>query len=113
MPASFDDVSNLRPVPDHQEVFVEKDGINSVIVELLDDSHLGKGMEEAARFYFNDLATANEASASEVLVLKNLGVEGGGFDHGSERALLIGAQNTINKSAASKAGSSEKTVVVM
>lgn len=114
VPKTFDDVSNLRPVPDHQEVFVERDGVNSVIVELLDDTHLDKGLEEAARFYFADLATANEAAGSEVLQFKTLGVEGGsGGDHGSERCFLIGAQNTINKSAASRAGSDEKQTVVM
>ena len=42
VPRDFDDVSNLRPVPDHQEVYVQRNGINSIIVELLDDQHFDK-----------------------------------------------------------------------
>lgn len=46
IPEGYDDVSNIRVVPDHQEVFVEKDWINSLIIELLDDAHMDKNMSK-------------------------------------------------------------------
>ncbi|KAI0475010.1 Mog1p/PsbP-like protein [Xylariaceae sp. FL0804] len=34
LPSNFADVSQLRQVPDHQEVFIDKDGFTSIIVEI-------------------------------------------------------------------------------
>jgi hypothetical protein len=42
LPTSYDDVSNFRQVPDHQEVWVDRDSNTSLIVELLDlDEEVG------------------------------------------------------------------------
>jgi hypothetical protein len=35
MPASFEDISGYRTVPDHQEVFVDKESNTSVTIEIL------------------------------------------------------------------------------
>lgn len=34
LPEHFADVSRLRQVPDHQEVYIDKDGFTSIIVEI-------------------------------------------------------------------------------
>jgi hypothetical protein len=65
IPTSFEDVSNLRQVPDHQEVYMDKDSEMSFIIELLafEDtvSHA-----DAAQYFFDDLASCNEAVEKSV-----------------------------------------------
>jgi hypothetical protein len=59
LPETYEDVSILREIPDHQEVFVDKDSEVSLIVELLE--HDGTVSDEnAPTYYFKDLATCNE-----------------------------------------------------
>ena len=59
LPETYEDVSVLREVPDHQEVFVDRDSEVSLIVELLE--HDGTvGDEQAAQHYFKDLASFND-----------------------------------------------------
>lgn len=58
MPTTMTDVSEFRQVPDNQEVYSDVDTGATIIVELL--SRQAKvSDEEAARFFFMDLATAN------------------------------------------------------
>jgi len=65
LPAGFEDVSALRQVPDHQEVFLHKDMDISFIVELLSgDADVSD--EEAASYYFTDLSEVNEAESSTI-----------------------------------------------
>ena len=68
IPKSFEDVSVVRQVPDHQEVYVDKLSEMSMIIELLsyDVSVPDSG---AALFYFDDLAKCNEAN--ETLIDSN------------------------------------------
>jgi hypothetical protein len=35
LPASFQDLSGFRPVPDHQEVFVDKQSNTTITIEIL------------------------------------------------------------------------------
>jgi len=35
LPGSFEDISQYRPVPDHQEVFVDKNSNSSIMIEIL------------------------------------------------------------------------------
>mmetsp|Transcript_14202 Transcript_14202/g.31859 ORF Transcript_14202/g.31859 Transcript_14202/m.31859 type:complete len:207 (-) Transcript_14202:175-795(-) len=66
LPRPFKDVSDLRQVPDHQEVFVDQDSEASLIVELLSlDADVAD--EHAVQHYFNQLAEHNEAATSAVL----------------------------------------------
>ena len=59
LPETFEDVSVLREIPDHQEVFVDRDSEVSLIVELLE--HDGTISDEhAPTYYFKDLATCND-----------------------------------------------------
>jgi len=66
LPAGFEDVSALRQVPDHQEVFVHKERDMSFIVELLSgDAEVPDA--EAAAYYFEDLSEVNEAESSVIV----------------------------------------------
>ncbi len=61
----FEDVSSLRDIPDHQEVFLHHDSEASIIVELLD---LEKDASESniLSHYFTDLAKHNDCQNYEI-----------------------------------------------
>ena len=60
LPVAFEDVSAVRQVPDHQEVFVDRDSEMSFIVELV--SYDGDVSDaDAPGYYFTDLGQCNEA----------------------------------------------------
>ena len=66
LPSRLEDVSVVRQVPDHQEVFVDKASDISLIVEIL--SHADEvSNEEAARYHFDDLAQCNSAVSTDVM----------------------------------------------
>ena len=65
MPVSFDDVSVVRQVPDHQEVFVHKDSEMSLIIELLQYDETVSD-DKAALHYFEDLSLCNEAQQTKI-----------------------------------------------
>jgi len=65
--AEYADVSDVRQVPDHQEVFIHKDNEVSIIVELLQyDDELPDTLV-ALRHYYDDLVEVNEATENKVL----------------------------------------------
>ncbi|XP_028840171.1 ran guanine nucleotide release factor isoform X1 [Denticeps clupeoides] len=60
VPHGAQDVSELRQVPDNQEVFAHRHTDQSIVVELLE--HQGHVEDEgAARYHFEDLAESNHA----------------------------------------------------
>ncbi|KAG7260453.1 hypothetical protein CRUP_008804 [Coryphaenoides rupestris] len=60
IPHGAQDVSELREVPDNQEVFAHRHTDQSLVVELLEfQSHVED--RDAARYHFDDLAGSNEA----------------------------------------------------
>jgi hypothetical protein len=65
LPKHLSDVSQIRHVPDHQEVFVDTAKVvdRSLIVEILeyDASVHQKGEDHAAKFHYEELAKDNEA----------------------------------------------------
>ncbi|KAH7515926.1 uncharacterized protein LOC125418413 [Ziziphus jujuba] len=65
-PNRFQDVSNIRQVPDHQEVFVDPARDESLIFELLDLKH-DVGDNGSATWFLQDLATEQEAEGSMVV----------------------------------------------
>lgn len=65
LPDTFEDVSSFRQVPDHQEVFVDKNSDMSFILEILQSADSLKD-SDAASFHFNDLATCNEAEEVQI-----------------------------------------------
>ena len=66
LPPSYGDVSNVRQIPDHQEVFVDNESEASVIVELLQLESSFQDLE-AIRHHFQDLADANEATDTKII----------------------------------------------
>ncbi|GAA5835593.1 hypothetical protein JCM9279_004590 [Rhodotorula babjevae] len=69
IPPSFLDASDLRQVPDTQEVFLAPDSDLSLIVEVLElvkDEGSADDLEAAARFLFSSLAHDNSALSSTV-----------------------------------------------
>lgn len=67
----FDDVSRLREVPDHQEVFLYTSHDISLIVELLDLDKVHAD-DTALRYHFEELARVNESFQSTILSEKLL-----------------------------------------
>lgn len=65
-PLRFQDVSNIRPVPDHQEVFADPNRDESLIFELLDLKR-DVGDDGSAIWFLRDLATEQDAEGSMVL----------------------------------------------
>ncbi|XP_052174987.1 uncharacterized protein LOC127789926 isoform X2 [Diospyros lotus] len=62
-PLRFQDVSNIRQVPDHQEVFVDPARDESLIFELL-DLKLDVADTGSATWFLQDLATEQEAEGT-------------------------------------------------
>ncbi|XP_012690281.1 ran guanine nucleotide release factor [Clupea harengus] len=61
IPPSAQDISELREIPDNQEVFAHRDTDQSIIVEMLEyQSHVED--EDAAKYHFEDVAGSNKAS---------------------------------------------------
>ncbi|XP_059936522.1 ran guanine nucleotide release factor isoform X2 [Mesoplodon densirostris] len=80
LPPGAIDVSDLRPVPDNQEVFCHRVTDQSLIVELVELQAHVQG-EEAARYHFEDVGGVQEARAVQVeavqpLLLENLALRG-------------------------------------
>ncbi|KAG8366335.1 hypothetical protein BUALT_Bualt17G0069200 [Buddleja alternifolia] len=70
-PLRFEDVSNTRQVPDHQEVFVDPNRDESLIFELL-DLKADVADQGSATWFLQDLA--NEQDAEGTTVLEQSGV---------------------------------------
>ncbi|KAF2851261.1 Mog1p/PsbP-like protein [Plenodomus tracheiphilus IPT5] len=54
LPSGFADASQIRQIPDHQEVYLDASGYSSIVVEILE--YVDKGSDEAAlQYHFGDL----------------------------------------------------------
>ncbi|KAH7394155.1 hypothetical protein DE146DRAFT_617170 [Phaeosphaeria sp. MPI-PUGE-AT-0046c] len=54
LPSNFADTSQIREVPDHQEVYLDADGYSSIVIEILE--YVDKSSdEEALQYHFADL----------------------------------------------------------
>ncbi|KAL0947141.1 hypothetical protein HGRIS_013269 [Hohenbuehelia grisea] len=65
LPTSLIDASDLRQVPDTQEVFLYPDSSISVIVEIL-ERVAASSFADAAKFHFDSLAHDNSATGTQV-----------------------------------------------
>ncbi|MCJ1471531.1 hypothetical protein MMC13_000171 [Lambiella insularis] len=54
MPSTFVDASNFRPVPDNQEVYLDADGLVSIIVEITERVTQVATNEEAMQYHLED-----------------------------------------------------------
>ncbi|XP_073507106.1 ran guanine nucleotide release factor [Phyllobates terribilis] len=72
LPPSVQDVSDLREIPDNQEVFVHPRTDQSIVVELL-EYQWGVSDPDAARYHFEDVAASNDAEGrADVLTVEPL-----------------------------------------
>ncbi|PSS28732.1 Ran guanine nucleotide release factor [Actinidia chinensis var. chinensis] len=76
-PMRFQDVSNIRQVPDHQEVFVDPARDESLIFELL-DLKLDVADNGSATWFLQDLASEQDAEGAMVIEQSGV-VEAGGL----------------------------------
>ncbi|KZF18907.1 Mog1p/PsbP-like protein [Xylona heveae TC161] len=60
LPSAFVDASNIRQVPDHQEVYLDKDGYTSIIFEITERVNDFNTDEEALSYHLQDIAEADE-----------------------------------------------------
>jgi len=87
------DASDLRQVPDTQEVFLYPDSSKSLILEVLQRVE-PTGSDEAARFHFDSIAHDNEAISRTVGEIRTVSNDRG--DNMPSPILLDGTQ-TVNK----------------
>eukprot|EP00877_Chromochloris_zofingiensis_P006208 jgi/Chrzof1/1840/Cz10g23090.t1_PPD8[v5.2] len=73
LPARFVDISDVRPVPNNQEVFADANRDQSFVVEIVEHSPVSD--DAAGRFVFEDLAAANNATHSAIEEIRTLGPE--------------------------------------
>jgi hypothetical protein len=59
------DASDARPVPDHQEVWLERDADLSLVIEILERAEAADA--DCAAFHFEDVAGSNEAVGTSVI----------------------------------------------
>uniref|UniRef100_A0A7S3EBG5 Ran guanine nucleotide release factor n=1 Tax=Rhodosorus marinus TaxID=101924 RepID=A0A7S3EBG5_9RHOD len=64
LPEEFEDMSDVRLVPDYQEVFADADTDRSVIIECMQTGLCGP--ERAAAWHFENLVSEMEAQNSEI-----------------------------------------------
>ncbi|KAM9310996.1 ran guanine nucleotide release factor [Gastrophryne carolinensis] len=67
LPPRIQDVSDLREIPDNQEVFAHPHTDQSIIVELLEYQD-GMSDPDAARYHFEDVAASNDAQGKAEVV---------------------------------------------
>ena len=54
LPSTFTDVSEMRQVPDHQEVWLDSEGFTSIVIEILE--RVEKPDLAALQYHLEDLA---------------------------------------------------------
>ncbi|KAK4889530.1 hypothetical protein LTR27_011705 [Elasticomyces elasticus] len=63
LPSNFADVSGLRQVPDHQEVYLDKDGYTSIVVDILERVEK-ENDQEALKYHLKDLVQEDEGEVT-------------------------------------------------
>lgn len=109
-PLRFTDVSDIRQVPDHQEVFVDPGRDESLIIELLDLKH-DVADTGSAGWFFNDLA--NEQDAEDTTVIEQSGVfEANGLRYRNMPAVISTAVGQMSVSKARQGREAQNLVKV-
>ncbi|CAO1639017.1 unnamed protein product [Sympodiomycopsis kandeliae] len=70
LPSGLIDASDLRQIPDNQEVLLSPDSNITHIIEILECVSDQKTNEDIARFHFDSLAHDNDASQSNILSIQ-------------------------------------------
>lgn len=96
LPPGSIDVSDLRPVPDNQEVFCHPVTDQSLIVELLELQAHVRG-EAAARYHFEDVGAVQGARAMHVESVQTLNLENLALRGCCQDAWVISGKQQIAK----------------
>lgn len=72
LPCSAKDISELREIPDNQEVFTHPHTDQSMIVELVEYQEQVED-QDAAKYHFEDIASSNNALESGAFEVTNVG----------------------------------------
>ncbi|PRP77205.1 ran guanine nucleotide release factor-like [Planoprotostelium fungivorum] len=92
VPSNYGNAANVRDVPDTQEVFLSIEGDKSIIFELLTLTE-EVADRDAAQFYFQDLAEANDAqNHSQVLSVNVLTDNDMPHMPGVYKTMIVGRQ---------------------
>ena len=98
LPANWLDASDVRPVPDHQEVWTEREGERSLVVEILERAEASDA--ECAAFHFQDIADTNDATATSIVSHGALDVASLAASlHGSGPCLVLHGVQVLQKVA--------------
>ncbi|KAI0078185.1 Mog1p/PsbP-like protein [Panus rudis PR-1116 ss-1] len=99
LPSNLIDASDLRQIPDTQEVFLYPDSTKSLILEVLQRVEPNDS-RDAAQFHFDSLAHDNSAQSSTVQGITHVPNDRGGDDLTPSHTLLTGRQlvTKFNKS---------------
>ncbi|KAI4113652.1 MAG: hypothetical protein LQ338_008141 [Usnochroma carphineum] len=60
LPDGYADVSNIREVPDHQEIYLDASGFSSIIIEVAERVSQPATDEEALKFHFQDIVDEHD-----------------------------------------------------
>ncbi|KAI4959321.1 hypothetical protein J4E86_003043 [Alternaria arbusti] len=75
LPSNFADASQIRQIPDHQEVYLDNNGYSSIVIEILEYVEKNSD-EEALQYHFGDLVegTGDQSTiiSQERAVMKSL-----------------------------------------
>jgi len=71
VPYRFDDVSTVREIPDHQEVFADATSDQSIIIEIL-TAEQDYQNEESIKFHFQELANSNDSIQTDIKKIEKL-----------------------------------------
>ncbi|KAI4197607.1 MAG: hypothetical protein LQ346_002952 [Caloplaca aetnensis] len=63
LPDGYADVSNIREVPDHQEIYLDASGFSSIIIEIAERVLEPSTDEEALKFHFHDIVEEHDTSS--------------------------------------------------
>ncbi|XP_010594905.1 ran guanine nucleotide release factor isoform X2 [Loxodonta africana] len=96
LPAGAIDVSDLRPVPDNQEVFCHCATDQSLIVELLELQAHVRG-EAAARYHFEDVGGVQGARAAQVEAVQPLPLENLALGGSCQEAWVLSGKQQVAK----------------
>jgi len=93
LPTKLIDASDLRQVPDTQEVFLYPDSGVSIIVEVLQSVEV-TNLLEVARFHFDSLAHDNDAEKS---VVEQVDIVTNGTGHHTPAPVILSGVQSVRK----------------
>ncbi|KAJ1804051.1 hypothetical protein LPJ56_005710 [Coemansia sp. RSA 2599] len=101
VPSSLTDVSQLREIPDHQEVFASKTSDQNLIIEILEP--VDQQNQEAVKYHFEQVAEINESLETQVVSTEPLGIKEPLVD---QSFVLVGCQKVAKFREQRDAGNS-------